>query len=763
MSHRRDIEKFRALTKSLSTDIEHLVSDAQFSRRGGKILIAVDFSELYGYCMSASESFIREDVGILSQGEIVDAMHDSIMRYYMFDATEELWLLDPYLFEFHNFIRIASSDHFRDTFSAVSRALVKRDELTRNKQFIEMRELVSSIGSSHRESGAIRTRILELFDQLAPEIMALYTDPDGGFPVRKAQDLLKSNRLVIPTDLPVAVNAGDHDVETRWIDRLSMLRPGQETANFADAKAIAQLFSINQWLGKRDRPRRLTLLTRSTIMHKVMNQEATEGLWQEVGGGLLRHPRGVLALLDENAEIVRDQPDRQINTLRRWQATFQSLAVHRLEVRSLPGVGLTPREIFNRHSALVFSAWRRYCGLSAVVGAASTSFRKGDRELDAVRLLMSDTAVKELLAQRIRSMNFMLEKVNFVAKSMRSAEVGLAVKNTRVRRRSNTAGVPVREGALVQVFGGDGAPMPFRIAIESDKLVSVLQEEKGDAWRLFTRIASDDVSPPDGNWRSDEGFERDWYLLMGYVCGSIGAWRIARSACDWIEGSLEQDSLEVLLLKAKALRKSVGENDTNFDEFARVAAALRHKQPGSAVERLRLLTERVSYESRLVRLALSGDHRKRLHKHQAQVVAVLHEAWKTFGQSEPSPERCELFNNCSYNLVDFRKNAVEFDPPPGLGTMTNFSDAIFTEFVASARHVYGYDIHGWPDSFLDTFGWVCLQELEAGNHQILEHLGVTREAVEEAFSRIPNRLFVGEKDSTDFRFHAAHAQQFFAD
>lgn len=764
MAAARENAYFLRFADQLSTDIAQLTFDANFRKAGGSILLAVDFSEIYAYCMSASASVsllggkgrsrLRPD-----QIHIIDSMHDSIMLYYMFSASKELWLLDPYLIEFKNFLHVAASRQFQEEYARAAAAARTSRTLQDNPKFQELQELAKTLGDKHKQTPSVRRRILELFEDLAPDVVVLRASALRTPPVIRARGLLRERRLVLPDDVPRSVARGNPDVEARWLEALRARRPRNVTQNLSDAQAVAALYSINLWLQqKSSRPRHLALLTRSETMHEIMAEEVAKGLWgNEVGP--LRHPRGVLALLDEYAQIVRDPPDRQIEILKKWQDAFGSLTDHRKTV-SIPGVRLTPEEVLSRHTAVIYGAWRRYCGLSALVGTVEGDINREEREWDAIRILLDDTELNRLVVAHLDSLDKLLQRTHFAAGSLRSSEIREAATSMpppRPARGAMPKSTPSDGGTMVHLFGGNGTPMPFRIRLYSPDLINIFSQQHGDAWKVFSALAVGDKVATGMANDVEPIVQSEWYTSIGYVGAALSAWNLTLAACEWVADQ-SSGSLDTTLLAAKARRRVVDD----YDSLARAASALRDLPSGSGLDSLRLLAEKISYECLLLRAAQSDENEKRYLKHSRRAAALLGEAWVTYRQNVTSPERCELLNSTLYNLVELERLSTRLTLPPALGSYRASIAQIFPVMIADVREVYGAEPGAWPDSFLDTYAWTGLALLKWGEDALLEELSITEASVKEVFEEMPKRVFVGNRDQADFGYHADQARQYFA-
>jgi hypothetical protein len=761
MTQTSDNRAFVRLASALVHDIDELIEDANFTERGGEITVAVDFSEIYAYCMSSASAFVQRYAGRAPDGDrvhLLEMLHESIMMYQMFEASQELWLLEPYQVEFSNFMKMTASRRFTTTLEEVGRTLRHSRNLSADPRFIELSKLAQITHEKGDTATADeRRRLSGLLDELIPDLVDIRNLRAHHPPVQKARDLLAKRRLVVPTDLPVEVARGEPAVEARWLEALSKARPEALTQNVSDSRAMAGLFAANRWLRRKSTWRKMILLTRSETMHAIMRKEAAE--WESVGGAPLRHPRGVLALLDERAEIVRGPPLRQIHALQRWQQTFR-MVTDSNATASLSHSRLNPDEILKRHTAVIFDAWRRYCGLTAMMNVVQNEWEVRGDNADYLAILLNQDQLKTLIRDRLLSLDSFFVKTEFISGTMRSSELRTAARAPRskptTKARPAQASAQSGQSTMVQLDSGHGTPMHFRIGLRTPRLINALQDP--DPWHALTTLAAGDGFEIGREPDRDLAAEAEWYIAIGYVLASLGVWSRVQEACALAQSEFEDTFPEAALLELRAIRRESG-------DYAILAKAIGRPGVVKASTHghfLRFLGERISYESRLLRLSHDDNDAKRKDKHWRRLLVLLQEGLQEIRSRPASPETCEICNRVTYNLHEFRRLEIHIQNfPPTLGTYASAIDLFYRTFAAQLAEIYGPDQSRWPDTFADTFAWVGLAVLDTNARRDIEGL-VTRAMIQDIYKSIPERPFVSEGELQEFRQHATTAKAWLA-
>jgi hypothetical protein len=756
------IEYYRRFAESMVRDIDLAKEDVEFIKRGGRILTAADFSEIYAYSMSASDSFLaRHDAKFLeevAQRAVLNELHDSIMLFYLFESDEPLWLLDPYLLELRNFMRIVSSDRFKGTVKAIGEALRQIRLATSNPEFSELAELAKKVQITGKAlDKQDSNRVYRFIERVAPAIVHTAKDKSGK-PIDRLRRLLQEGRLQLPSDIPAEIQKGDADTYGRWYNGLSKLRRDHDAQNALDAQAVSVVFALNKWLLKSLRPRRIVLLTRSEKMHQLMREEVAHDLWSEAGGNSLRHPRIVLALLDENAEIIRSiHADRQLQALTRWERTFGLVADVSHDLPDSLG-SLTPQEQARRHIALIADVWQRYCSVKATKLAIEYKYLQENSELRAISILIDPESLKRSVRERLNQLDSLLSGMHFVFATLISPgyrEARRMSQDTKDRTNGydiTNARDPIvqNDEGLVQITSAHATPMPFRIMLSDARLLNALRQEGKEPFIAFSVISRENML--DTSADPDVDIEVEWFLAMGYVCAAIGAWMATKQACEFINGVREFSGLETQLLYARAMRHI----SEDVAVLLPVAQGLRNsleKMRLSKTNNARLIAERIKFEFIIARRALDVGDREIFDSQVKNIQGCWPDAFDLAMKGPPGPESCELINNLLYHslqLWNLGKTIRELSE----------SKQLYKCFEQQISSVYGSRWQGWPDSFLDTYAWSRLQLIRSKQLSMVD-MEVEVERILVPLKTIASREYVSDVDISDFRLHAQEATTFF--
>lgn len=752
------LDFYRKFAVRLIDDISLLAEDLEFTKAGGRVLTAADFSEIYAYCHNTSGLFLsKRDSDLLSGVDargVVNELHRAIMFFHMFETNESLWLLDPYIIELRRFIRNTEGHQFQRAVRAHAEAFGKLSAATNTPEFTALEAMVQRAQKSGKQLDANdQARLVAFVERVAPT--AFYTDqqkPDA--PIRRLRQLLEKNRLVIPSDPPMDVLKGDEATFERWRDALNHHRPGRIPANASDARAMAMLYSLNVWLLAQLRPQRLILLTRSAHMHSVMRNEVRAGHWDAVGGSVLRHPRGILALLDEG-EIVRNAPiEKQERALEKWVSTLTPL----IRTRSTPASAgsLTADEVVKRHVAVIAQVWQRYCGSKAVTIAVEHQLMDADKGLKAIALFLERGNLKRVIRERLNETEMRLSASTFTTATMISAEMDEARKARSKQQREVILPLEIEAGDernLIQLAGANGTPMPFRVSIADARIATALRTNWADPFVAFQQLSEEQMlEPRDGIEGAD--LELEWYLSIAYVCAAMGAWTAALRACDFIVKMRERATAEILLMRAKATR-NLHESLLELAPIANELRSLRAQSLPDTGISLRILTEQLKYEFIVARRAIDN---KQDEIAEACIERAKRDIHFFAGRGAASTvEECELLNNIIYHVTQLNQRGMRMmETPEHL--------CLFQAFEDSLTCVYGPGPKHWPDNFVDTYCYVRLCLLRDGllyedTHAIDRAL--ERAKILDPLIVVSQREHVSSVDEADYRLHAKEARTYF--
>lgn len=750
---------YKAFSKDILRDISLLEGDVEFVLRGGNILTACDFSEIYAYTNSVSQTFLSlldQDIAISDSTDnrlVLSQLHDHIMLFFLFESQQPLWLLDPYLLELQGFRAQLSAERFDERFQRSGKALRDIRVAEETPEFKEMVALAAQVTKGNRkpdDEGA--RKVLSFLNRIAPSLVALTNDRTGRVRDRLSR-LLREGTLVIPSDLTDEARNGDEDTFERWYEALQRFRPGAHRSNTVDAKAVSVVFAINRWLATAERPQRLNLLTRSVYMHRIIQQEREAEHWDAVGGNPLRHPRGFLALLDDRAEIAR-QPQRQGETLSRWSRQFdQIVSGTATDTRS----NLTEKELFNRHVAVIYSSWQKYCRIRASTIALDNRYFEENSSLRAISSLADPNVLKTMIVAQLQELDKELSGSHFMFSALTSSELkggSRYLEDPPAQPRLLPIAPPSARPRLVQIATPHGGLLPFRVAFRSPKFTAVFKEFGNDPWKAFSVVSQPNMMRFEGS-AERQAFDPEWYLAVGFVCAALGAWGVVRRACRLARTVGLADTLDLELLSARATRHVTD----NVGEISAALETLCRLDPDGEgfLDKARLASERLKFKFILTRRAKEAHNVEQSEALRKQLLPDLLSATAIYQQVKVSPERCELLNTMVYHTAQMADSDQ---------SVWDWSEIRpwFNEMKKDFEEVYGQNIRHWPDNLLDTYCWVRLKLL---GRRLLHpsdsrvDIDFEKREIYDPLTEMVEHEYVGPIDIRDFRLHREEAARYF--
>lgn len=314
-----NLEEYKRLSEKLKSEINLAILDYEF-KKNGKLIYAVDFSEIFVYILSARsfEDFIVFPDAFNDESEIADAtaLQQLVLRYIFFHLTTDpkLVLLSPYVLEFRTFITKLQQKVFEDLVKGTIRIFAGLDEILEKNLNSEIDAICSKIEDKGMNITHEENEKLANFVQDYGYIQSFLEGGEGDeHPFSRAKQLRPDKvfvqlKEIFPDLLPVS-----SDIYYRWVSELYDLRHAQErySSTELDAAAMNLIYEINR---KLDQDTHFILITRSQSMHQLYQKEIDDGLWEECGKyPLLRHPRvfsGTLAIASKsNSEDIQDLLD----------------------------------------------------------------------------------------------------------------------------------------------------------------------------------------------------------------------------------------------------------------------------------------------------------------------------------------------------------------------------------------------------------------------------------------------------------------------
>jgi hypothetical protein len=460
----------------------------------------------------------------------------------------------------------------------------------------------------------------------------------------------------------------------------------RDAASRLDALAVSELAMANTRLSVTGS--RLLLVTRSSHMHQIFEEEREGGLWAHEPDGLLRHPR-VLALLSGAGEARRGI-DRMLEELNRRLVGID-LVLHTSATREM--TRSRPGKLGAELLANIKEDWQAIEGLSASLGEATgLGVANADRARATwfLGLLRGQHGLQELLRARVRQLDEELERDHAV--------LGLYVESASAEARHLLREHIVTErGQNRIVLRATLQAMPHALEFHSERARSLLAT--AGSWREWRDLMS----------IFTEGFtasaQYEPLLAMAYLLGTLSRWQLAEqyaeralelagreggespheglfflALCKRKFNSSEQRHLEALeyLDRAEGCKRAcVG--DETFEDVRYV------KEKGTHILALHLLRHARERRDGFVREAGPGC------PSEGDGLAMLERAKELAG--EDVSLRMQVLNNILY----YRVETAQF------GDRQRTQDDL-AELERLLRSI-DPDESSWPAAVLDTIAW----------------------------------------------------------
>jgi hypothetical protein len=753
---------YKAFASELLDDIALLQADSKFVEKGGKIHYAIDFSEIYAYCVRAPDSFFanapkgawEDGVGRTSLVEI----HESILQFILFNATDRLILLDPYSLELASYYRRLRSQVVKEETRRVARALGQMEKQRAREALSDLEKLAAT-----RQDGDQVTlaRAGDLIDNALPFIQA---EADRARPpdtLSRLVRLLDDKRLVLLSELTRFNTEPDEKITEQWSDVLNKHRRERVAQNALDAEAMGTLLSTNRQLLKENPPRLIRLVTRSPRMNAIMREERYLTPWADVGGNPLRTPRGFLTVFNENARLeLHSEPQRQLQNLDRWRVSFERLAGRAPSADELAG-NLTESEIIRRQVAIITTVWRRYCSFHAAqfsLSNAQPADVLADEDIGALQNLIADVILK---------LRRDLDKAHTAMQTLLPGEVANKKNLARVifasRPDQSLHRAPVESDARVLLFTPHGTPLPFSLFLNNRRLRTEMRDRANNATRVLTLLVDD--TRTDGRFHPGEDLSNsEWYLALAYANAAIGAWLMTESAIaaakqelDVVANQAARDLIEkeIIYFEAKVVRhleKPIQEMEEILSEIEQMA----DRQPRTGTEHDRAYGVRMRSEAFKLRFTLIKRQLEErpddIHLHREAGVRTIQHAQNILKLARPGVDRCDLLNNMTYHAAQLESLGVQILSLPR-------QKQNFERFEKEVKKYYGSESE-WPDNFADTVAWVRLRLMKLGEIKPEVPLD-DAEKIMNDLKKITRNIQASPYDLRDFRAHAEEASSYF--
>ncbi len=507
-SLKRHLVSCRMLDRDSTAVIEDLKHPLRMATQ-----YAVDFSEIYSYVFpekTADEMRVFDDEDLAAERLVqFDALN------YMFVEGEfHPVLLPPYAIEMQALVSRIRFGMLGDVLQNAHKALRQMEEALALPEVERLLTVTDSEISDEEVHQA-----WEVFERNAGALLLLTQDivPE---PLRRITQLVQSRRIVDVSVRSMRHLQIDSAVRDRWFDKLIALRGREKAgASYIDASAMATIHWLNREVGNHENYR-IVLVTRSSAMHDVFGVEYREGLWDEAGGYVVRHPRTFASLYrrsSDEEQLAGELMQRQLSL-----RLFIDAAEARL--RSNEPLADEEAQTFLQQMSNIRQAWQQSEMLSSATLIDSAQIKipeatnKRERLTITLKMLRSRQEFDDLLSRRLSELLVDIERQH--------ESLGFALRAEDIDARDNSQKEILTAYDGKVVLRSNRHWLPYTLQFISTEL---------NLWAESLRAR------PELNWheivdflqrgfRSGADYER--LLAMAYLLASIDKWSVAEQFCD---------------------------------------------------------------------------------------------------------------------------------------------------------------------------------------------------------------------------------------
>jgi hypothetical protein len=725
---RGDVENYVKYAERLSDDLEVCLSDLRFRAAGGNLHLAVDFSEIHSFLVVPSE--LPDDwlwPGIDGNMKIV-VEHSALSQ--VLTGPPKPVLLAPYFLEFRNFLSNQAStlgDLQMRTMQDGALAYQELEELMQADDAQAMMTLAIRIDREQYRPTEEELRSAVTFFESRAESLVRIVRSEVMQPIQRATAFLETNPFrSLDSITPVQLTGKEPEVAERF-KRLKKARGAQrDGATFIDALAVEYVRRADKQLRKRGTKARVLLVSRSSALARLVQEETLAGMWQESEHGVLRHPRS-FAPLAWHAQLA---PDTVIPQL---EATLASVKLCSRSARlRLAGNWdqLEKRRSDRELTEQILGLKKHILDLTNMGGGINESRvlikDNAANEHEVLRLLAmlrNHDEVLNAVAQRMSEINMQVDRAHELVGMLLQVEDAVGRELAVDRPAQGVRRVVPKMGRL-----------PYALRFRDQHLVTLLDE-----LRRNPTITQEDVRDFAVRATRETADHYETLLFMAYILGLVGQYELAASYCGRALQSAarhgREDRREALFFHALCTR---------------VLARTREEY----VDALRALNAIDEDHSDARYLAEQGNIRIRWHEHALEdptwePAPTLDEAidWLDRGASSADDPRlvASIQNSLCYALT----RAFERSPTPELGQRAN------SALLSLTTTLYGIEENpdNWPLRIKDTIARGTLSLLGSTYDPAL-----LRQIIRGIRKDLESDTFVGDREELRRRLKEYEAQ-----
>jgi len=514
---RRHVSACRLLDRDITSVLAHL----QHPRRH-RTSYAVDFSEIYSLLFPEKTA---------DEMRVFDDDDPNVERLVQFDALQAIFfdkvappiLLAPYALEFRSLISRIRAGLLDDTVVQAQKAVRQIESAMALPEVQELTTLIQQDLNSPADDQEMEAQIhraWEVFQTHASAILLL-TQDNSLEPLRRVMHLIESGRFVDAPRLSNAEIKPDEWVRDRWFGKLLSVRGREKAgASYVDATAMAMLHAMNRELGESEGSR-IVITSRSSAMHSVFEAEYRDGLWNDAGGYVLRHPRTFAALYRRFA----NEEELRVDLTLRQLAHQDFLRAAEPRVRHDEPLAPDEADFFLARISAIRAAWHQTetlasTGLIETAQLTRTKVQtKREQLVLALKILMNREAFEELVSRRVSELLVGIERQHDRLNFALQTGTGDTTDDATLKVQPHTYDDKV-------VLRSTRYWLPYTLQFTSEELKSW-----ADSLSSSCEVTWDKAGLVlDKGLRNDADYER--LLAMAYLLANLDKWSAAEQFCE---------------------------------------------------------------------------------------------------------------------------------------------------------------------------------------------------------------------------------------
>jgi hypothetical protein len=684
----------------LARDIEGILEDIEYRINGGEIRYAIDFSELHAYADPVPQKL--EQLKIFADDDLAScwAIQNAVVNLLLFGLDHKPILLPPYIVELEGYLNWSENQRSKALAGTLARASREAAKLNSSKEFEKLIDIVDALQHNPNSvSTEERAKLFRFVDSNASNLVIMVqsgqTRPDYILREvlrRRPFDDLWTCATATGCLEPDSLRLNE-ETARRWERELSARRSGRAGATYRDAYVMMLLEAVDRVFAKTNT--KLCLVTRSTQMHEIFEQDLKEKRWEGPQGRLLRHPRSFVASGARSADDLRTVRQRlkdqhtSIQAFLDMTASLAGIAPDEIDPSWAPLYEwVREREDTERAGELIEAIkrdWRQLVSLAAAEAGAQGVVREADlgerSRLDVVsevfRAVNDPGALRTHMRQRIREL---VQSINF------KYQYATALEGRALSREDVEDDVRAAVGADSMTI--DATYVPYTMAFHSPQVV---------AWSRHLSQGQY-ITPEEVLQLFEQGFMSghtyEPLLALAYFFAAWDRWTVAHDYADL------------------AITARVDDDPSPVEGYLFKATCLRLMSEPASDDAMKLLEDAIAMTKRKDARVLveKGAQILRASMHSASARANVQEAIDLGGEvmdmlrdrtdDESTMLKIRVYNNLCYHYLHFD------DDESRKRARANFDR--FLELAADREP----DRSRWRPPFLDTLYWAEWQ-LEA--------------------------------------------------